>query len=271
MKKVSGRELDRDPRFPEEVGQKAWCGSVLLRDEINYYVTNHDLIDKDSFNKDNLKPASYNLTLGTDCRLGGKPKTLSKDKRYLQIPPYEVAVVSTQEKLKLPLFLIGRWNIRVTYAYEGLLWVGGPQVDPGYEGHLYAPIYNLSNRTVILEWHKPFATIDFVRTTPFTKDSEPRFQRSRDDTLAAHDIHQLSSGPLEAWRVVSSIEKRMDTFQTIVFSLIALIFAALAIISSMPELVRSGIESFVQVPILMVIVAAAAVFVSGWVVGRNAR
>jgi deoxycytidine triphosphate deaminase len=270
MKESSDKQLNSDPRFTE-VGQKAWYGSVLLRDEIRYYARNHELIDRGSFSEDNLKPASYNLTLGTDCRLGGKPKTLNKDYKYLQIPPYEVAVVSTQEKLKLPPYLIGRWNIRVTHAYEGLLWVGGPQVDPGYEGHLYAPIYNLSNRTVILEWHKPFATIDFVRTTPFTKDSGPKFKRTREDTLAAHDIHQLSSGPLEAWRAVAKIEKRMDTLQTIVFSLIALIFTALAIISGMPELIRSGIEGFVQVPILMVIVAAAAVFVSGWVLGRNAR
>jgi len=270
MKRAPDRQLKEDPRY-EEGGPRTWYGSVLLRDEIRYYVENHELIDKDSFSEDNLKPASYNLTLGTDCRLGGKPKILTKDNKYLQIPPYEVAVVSTQERLKLPLFLIGRWNIRVTCAYEGLLWVGGPQVDPGYEGHLYAPIYNLSNRTVILEWHKPFATIDFVRTTPFTKGSGPPFKRTRDDTLAAHDVHQLSSGIFEAWRTVAKIEKRMDTFQTIVFSLIALIFTALAIMSSVPGLRAEGIEIFVQVPVLMIIVAAVAVFVSGWVLGRNAK
>ena len=48
----------------------------------------------------------------------------------------------------MPRFLIGRWNIRVTVAYKGLLWVGGPQVDPGWVGHLFCPIYNLSDQEV---------------------------------------------------------------------------------------------------------------------------
>lgn len=270
MNSVPCKKLEKDPRFQKAL-QNAWCGSVLLRDEIRYYAENHELIDQHSFNEENLKPASYDLTLGSECRLGGKPIILNEKNKYLRIPPYEVAVVSTQEKLNIPLFLIGRWNLRVKYAYEGLLWVGGPQVDPGYQGYLYAPIYNLSNRAVILEWCKPFATIDFVRTTPFTKKSAPSFERTRDDTISAHDIHQLSSGPLEAWRKVARIEKRMDTFQATVFPMIALIFAALAIISSVPTLVESGVERFVQVPLLMVCIAAIAIFISGWILGKNAK
>jgi deoxycytidine triphosphate deaminase len=262
-------DKNRDPRFTGVLND-LWCGSVLLSDEIVHYVENYELIDHESYNKENLRPASYNLTLGSDCRLGGKPKILSKDNRYLQIPPYEIVVVSTREKLKLPRFLIGRWNIRVANAYEGLLWVGGPQVDPGYEGHLYAPIYNLSKRTVILEWNQPFATIDFVRTTPFEKECIP-FIPKREDTLAAHDIHQLTSGPREVWQAVDRIDRRMDTFQTIVFSLIALIFAALAIMASLPQLAQTGVLSLVEAPMLMLIIAAVIIFIAGWVLGRNTK
>jgi deoxycytidine triphosphate deaminase len=270
MQNIPSTKLGKDPRY-RIAKTSTWHGSVLLRDEIKYYVDHHELIDKDSFSNENLKPASYNLTLGSEHRLGGKPVFLSENNRYLEIPPFQVAVVSTREKLKLPLFLIGRWNIRVTCAYEGLLWAGGPQVDPGYEGHLYAPIYNLSNRRVMLELHKPFATIDFVRTTPYTRISGNPFQPTREDTVSSHDIHQLSSGPFEVHKTLAKLEKRMDTFQATVFPLIALIFTALAIISGMPELTRRSIEDFVQVPILMVIVAAVAIFISGWILGRNAK
>lgn len=259
-----------DPRFKRVA--KSWCGAVLLRDEIRYYVKNHNLIDQESFKERNLKPANYNLTLGSEHRLGGKPVFLDKKNRYLSIPPFEVAVVGTKEKLRLPLFLIARWNIRVGCAYKGLIWVGGPQVDAGYEGHLYAPIYNLSNRTVMLELDEPFATIDFVRTTHYTSRAGPPFkQGKRDDTIAAHDIHQLSSGPLEEREKTARLEKRMDTFQATVFPLIALAFTVLAIIGGASELSRQGIERFVQVPLLMVIIAAIAVFISGWIVGRNTR
>lgn len=261
--------LKKDPRFPRT--SRLWCGAVLLRDEIRYYVDNYELIDHDSFDSENLRPANYDLTLGSECRLGGEPVFLDEKNRYLKIPPFQVAVVSTREKLRLPLFLIGRWNIRVGCAYEGLLWVGGPQVDPGYQGHLYAPIYNLSNRTVILELGKPFATIDFVRTTPFTVASEPRFEPKRKDTISAHDIHHLSSGPLEERRKTQNLERRMDTFQATVLPLIALVFTALAIIAGAPQLVGDGVEKFVQVPLIMIIVAAIAIFISGWILGRNTK
>jgi hypothetical protein len=51
----------------------------------------------------------------------------------------------------------------------GLLWVGGPQVDPGYAGHLFCPIYNLSDKPVTPRVGDPIAVIDFVKTTPFEK------------------------------------------------------------------------------------------------------
>jgi deoxycytidine triphosphate deaminase len=260
--------IQEDPR-PEVNAQ--WQGSVLLADEIRYYANLHGHPLLHPFNKKNLKAASYDLTLGSECRLGGKPIMLDEKNKYLEIPPYQVVVVSTAERLCIPRFLIGRWNLRVKHAYEGLLWVGGPQVDPGFSGNLYAPIYNMSNRNVILEWEKPFATIDFVRTTKYTKAAEMyKFVRSRGDTLAEHDIHQLSSGPFEAWRRVEKIDKRMDTFQATVLPLIALVFTALAIISGMPEFIRTGM-AFVQAPLIMIIIAAVAVFVCGWIAGRNAR
>ena len=118
---------------------------VLLSDEIEFYVTHGQLIEP--FSDCNLKPAGYELTVGDEAILGGKSLRLNDhDKRGLCIPPFEVAVVKTGETLNLPRFLIGRWNIRVYWAYKGLLWVGGPQVDPGYVGHLFCPLYNLSNK-----------------------------------------------------------------------------------------------------------------------------
>ena len=261
----SEEPLERDPRRSV---QAAWQGAVLLSHEIRFYANQKGRELIYPFNEDNLKPASYDLTLGSSCRLGGKPILLDRKKPYLIIPPYEVAVISTKETVKIPRFLIGRWNLRVRYVYEGLLWVGGPQVDPGYEGKLFCPLYNLSNRTVILEYEKTIATIDFVRTTPFRKGCE-KFEPKRDVTISDHDIHGLRSGPLEAWKRVENIERRIDTFQATVFPLIALIFTIFAIIVGMPPLLEKGLEAHVEVPIFMTIIAAIATFLAGWVVGRN--
>ena len=77
--------------------------------------------------------------------------------------PHQVAVVSTHERLKIPRNMMARWSLRVTKIYEGLLWTGGPQVDPGWEGPLFCPIYNLAERSVLK--HRTEPTIDFAYTT----------------------------------------------------------------------------------------------------------
>lgn len=114
---------------------------VLLSDEIIFYAENHNLIAP--FDCLNLKPAGYELTVGDEYFLSGEfHKITEKDSPKITIPPFEVAVLKTGETLCIPRYLIARWNIRVRHAYSGLLWVGGPQVDPGWVGHLFCPIYN---------------------------------------------------------------------------------------------------------------------------------
>jgi deoxycytidine triphosphate deaminase len=132
---------------------------VLLSDEIEEYVKQFKLIDP--FDPNNLKPAAYELTVGDEYSLGGKTGKLSDEsgKNEVKIPPFEVIVIKTRERLNLPRFLIARWNIRVKWAYEGLLWVGGPQVDPGWVGHLCCPIYNLSDHEVTLRLGEPIAVM----------------------------------------------------------------------------------------------------------------
>ena len=159
---------------------------MLLSDEISYYATQkgHPLIHP--FEPANLKPARYKLRLGEDCRVGDEQHWLSEENPDLVIPPYELAVISTLETLNLPRFLISRWDLKVKRVYEGLLWVGGPQVDPGYQGKLFCPLYNLSNKTIKLRYGDTIATIDFIRTTPYTAncidwDGTPNAPRAQYD------------------------------------------------------------------------------------------
>jgi deoxycytidine triphosphate deaminase len=151
---------------------------VLLRDEILYYQRKYDLIEP--FEPDSLKPAGYELRVGDQYSVEGESKTLDRT-GSIDIGPFEVAIIKTRERVNLPHFMIGRWNIKVSKAYDGLLWVGGPQVDPGYSGHLFCPIYNLSDSEVSLNFEEELAVIDFVKTTPFKTDGRSAVEQKWED------------------------------------------------------------------------------------------
>lgn len=142
---------------------------VVLSDGIEFYCRQFDLICP--FEKSNVKPANYKLSVGDEYVIGGEIRVLADQpgRNKIVIPSFEVAVIKTWETLNIPRFLIARWNIRVALAYKGLLWVGGPQVDAGYVGHLFCPIYNLSDKEVVLSLRESIAVIDFVKTTRFTE------------------------------------------------------------------------------------------------------
>jgi deoxycytidine triphosphate deaminase len=147
---------------------------VLLSDEIEHHAGAFRMIEP--FLKENLKPAGYELTIGDEYVIGGERKELNKDGE-IRIPPFNVVVVKTAETINLPRFLIARWNVRVRWAYEGLLWVGGPQVDPGWVGHLFCPLYNLSDKDVVLRAGDPIALMDFVTTTAFHAGKSLEYKR----------------------------------------------------------------------------------------------
>jgi uncharacterized protein YceH (UPF0502 family)/dUTPase len=126
-------------------------------------------------NKEHLKPASYELSVGDLFSRSGETFPLKPEESFA-IEPFDVVLIQTLETLNLPPFLIARWNIRIKWAYRGLLWVGAPQVDPGFRGFLSCPIYNLSNKAVTLSHGEPIAAMDFVMTTPFVAGKSLRYK-----------------------------------------------------------------------------------------------
>lgn len=255
--------------FPDTTG-------VLLSDKIERYCKEDSKLI-DPFEPENLKPAGYDLTVGSFYAIGHQIFPL-KRWESLAIEPYSVAVIEIQEALNVPEFLIGRWNIRVTLAYKGLLWVGGAQVDPGFRGKLACPIYNLSAETVSLSWGQPLAMIDFVTTTPFIQGKSRRFEnKSRAFPDYVKGLESGVAGQLDT--VNKSLEKltseqqaalakmtrevtdqqtdlrnatenkqtnllerveerfshqgnRMDTFVSLMFTVIAVLFAGLGIVAT---------------------------------------
>ena len=233
---------------PAEVDDHPQKTGVLLSDEITHLVKHHNLIrgfDRDlkivdRFNDDNLKPAAYELTVDGEFYSGGKYYNSERDGlTHVVIPPFQVVVLKTAEVICLPRFIIARWNLRVAWAYKGLLWVGASQVDPGYVGNLFCPIYNLSDRPVRIPIGAPFSAIDFVKTTTFDsadcKVYDPPSKRKR-IVLQDYEAEDLNSALFtEAGQKITRfeneiglMESRISTFTTIVVASLAILFGVVA-------------------------------------------
>ena len=241
-----GPSLEEDPR-----GQAPdhYLGAVLLADEIRFYSTSPDILPAqrlvDPFEAGRLRPASYQLTLGEHVHVGGREEFLDRSKAFI-LEPHQVAVVTTREVLRIPRFLVARWSLRVHKIYEGLLWTGGPQVDPGWVGHLFCPIYNLAERKVELYCGDAFFSIDFVRTTPLTAEykglrEEPEYEKTWFvpvmRTLSEHDSNRLHSAPFESLRDLSHLTRFRDfaiAAFTLMFVVLGVMVAALGVVAVKP-------------------------------------
>lgn len=247
-------------------------GSILLSNEIEKYVRERDLINP--FNPKQLKPASYRLSIGDECAIGGEYKKLedSPGKNEINIPPFNVAIIKTQEFIKMPRNLIGRWNIRVTLAYKGLLWVGGPQVDPGYEGNLFCPIYNLSAELVTLKMKDTIATIDFCVTTPYHEDKSLKFEQKRrdfkdydfklksalltkvGDRLDKIDI-KMTNLEEKTTTIMNTLSKKLDFYVGVMITIIGLIIATISVFITSGQQSTDSINVWIVVSVIVSILA----------------
>ncbi len=216
-----------------------WNGAVLLRDEIKRYCDSPIKLIR-PFDAEYLKPASYHLRLGDECRVDGEDVILSDKSKYLLIPPHGIAIVRTFEWLNIPGFLIARWNLKVKEVYKGLVWVGSLQVDPGYQGFLFCPLYNLSTKSIELRYKDTLFTIDFVKTTIFDESKGCELWKARDSrptySLAYLDTQRLQSAPEETDKKAEEAKNTVKVLGNIVIISLTIIVTAIAVLATMNTL-----------------------------------
>lgn len=229
---------------PPEFALSTRMGSVLRKPDIQRFCSERTppLIDPTDDKKCFKEAASYQLRLGSRYRVGESDSAewLTDSKKDLVIPPHGIAVVSTYEWLNIPGCLIARWNLRVRMVYRGLVWVGSLQVDPGYQGFLFCPIYNLSNKPQTLIYKDPLFIIDFVLTTPsLDKYGLWELPRERYSTFDFDRLDELKiqSAPKEQFDKmgadIGDMRNEIRRFEQVIFIVLAIIVAAVAAIASL--------------------------------------
>ena len=263
-------DISSDPR-PESVG-------LLLSDEIEAYTREGKLIDP--FIKENLKPAGYELTVGDRAMKGGKFVRLEGVDSEVKIPPFEVVVIKTAETINLPRFLIARWNIRVKWAYEGLLWVGGPQVDPGYVGHLFCPLYNLSNETVKLKKGDAIALMDFLKTTKIKDERDlnygnlEKYKRPPKRVLIEdYGIEGFRSAlyakDVDVREGLEQVRTKVDVFSSLILGILAILITAITVPFVAEKAPKVHEEVYDSFPFVIAVAALLFSVFAWWSVSRQ--
>jgi deoxycytidine triphosphate deaminase len=156
------------------------AGAVLAADEIRFYCSLFGMVRR--FDDNNLRTASYRLTVGDPVRLGDQVLDLSTAGSALAIPPRESATLVPAEVLLMPHYLIGRIGLTIGLVQKGLLLGAGPQVDPGYQGALACPVYNMTNHPIQLSRGDRLLRIDFVRTGGLARETREKLWKVGTET-----------------------------------------------------------------------------------------
>lgn len=160
-----------------------------------------------------VQGASYDLRVGSTV-IVAHPKEAGGVKAYsldaipdstIDIPPGNVAIVRSLEKLSLPNDIKGRLSLRSFHATRYLGFHGG-MIDPGYNGYLFFPIWNNSASPVKLEYGDSLITAEFVR---LGKSAEP-YEGGREVLNLPED--RLPEAPSREIYDTIDLNNRLDEF-----------------------------------------------------------
>jgi deoxycytidine triphosphate deaminase len=136
--------------------------TVLTDTEIRRLVNSEDLIE--SFEADCLEGASYDMRLGRDYMIGGIVRVLNDDNPSYSLQPGEFVILTSLERLNMPLNLVAHNGIMSPWARLGLVSLFSPQIDPGFEGILTVPVFNAGDAPISLQRYDCMFTVEFVHT-----------------------------------------------------------------------------------------------------------
>lgn len=150
---------EHDP-FPE-------VGDTLLNsvDIVKYCMTTGMITP---FRIEEVKGVTYTCHFsGKYFYWDGKADSLEKkteaDSPELLLRPNSITYLEIEELFRVPEYLIIRYNLQVNHVYKGLLLGTGPIVDPGFVGHLYIPLHNLTSNEYLVKQGAPLITLEFTK------------------------------------------------------------------------------------------------------------
>ena len=229
---------------------------ILGHNEIHNRLTKGEIFRKGTWKSCCVKEASYALRVASDGLIL-EGETYGPNNRCIEgsitIKPGQIAVLSTQERINMPVDLAGSIGIRFEYACRGLIGFMGIQVDPLYgqnqdSERLYIRVANVSSDDIVIPSGAEVFTLEFHtvlgNVPPRPESRESMWSRIRNilDTLSTPNLSNASQiqGDLTNVRIQlkSDIRGVKDYLQPLVMFGIFLI--AVTILAVMLTVIVSG-------------------------------
>ncbi len=180
------------------------------------------------FHSDALQPASYDMRLHWKLLVSptrherGRIVDLRKEPlKKFAVEPGRFVGVLTEEKLNLPLTIIGRFGLRSEFTRHGLVAFGGIQIDPGFKGRLAISLFHAGPAPIELRHKNQMFTVEFHLLDhqastgykgPFQNQSD--FHKTQKDFILnanTTSLAEINTLPSE----MASLEQRFAVHETV--------------------------------------------------------
>ncbi|HPX75678.1 MAG TPA: hypothetical protein PLW77_03755 [Bacteroidales bacterium] len=166
---VFDNKKDVDPECFDETSYNLRLGEEYYKPKVNQEDTNREYATVKEYP---ACPYKKGKLIGVeDCNLNN---------RVLVIKPYTTVIISTLERLNLPNCVVGRFDLKIRWALQGLILQVGTQIAPGYKGRLFGLLHNLSNKDICIPMGLGILDVEF---SYITKPVEPKIYDESYNTI----------------------------------------------------------------------------------------
>ena len=205
-------------------------GGMLVKSDIAPLIAAGSLLV--GADPDHIRPASYDLRVGDQVWCQGQIITLSDENPSFEIPAYSYAIVSAREIARLPPFVTGRFDLKVSLFFDGVILSNGPQIDPGYKGALFCMLFNGNSRQRGMTRGAHFSTIEFSTTTHLTEGYKQEYQfLERLEKFMHENAIRSPGGTIMTImdRKIANLDERVKNYESSFWSKLGVLGAAIAI------------------------------------------
>ncbi len=234
------------------------------------------LLEKGTWDKEQIRHASYTLRLGSRVELaraadsvGSRTRemrliNLTKAQPDLELKPGDTALLYSLELLRFPAQLLG-FTVARGLLFAEALCPENTYVDPGFSGAIYTTVTNVSNRMIQVSYEMPLTRLFFfrlaeevqdgyragsalgitqqltsVRAVPFGSEEE---LRSANDPQLLDSVRLIPIGGVHAAEVLKRSHKRMLAAHQRMFAL-AIVWPILLLVANDSQWVKDNLGAF---------------------------